>query len=383
MSGATGMSGAPGHALLDPAANLLPEGSVTLLTYDGKTLTLPASAAIHSRRLREKIVEGGGTVADGSAISLTSNPNLVRAAVLYAVAYLKLCDAMSGLPGSGYSIGTNGVNLVSVHLPSIFSYLGRGTTRLPWEQTLSSYSTSIGSLSDNLLVQLMHTAEFLELRGMRDTAVLQIAMRIEKGAEEDKKALAILGDDTLMRALIAMSTEYMATDEEMALQFVRALAVLVPLGFGCEIRTFHVLTMPEVACCYPLEKETSCALLLITEKLSPENVLKHYIMLWDNLDPAVRRFGLRTFLSLEISQWTPSCIQAVLSRLTHGHSDRRCEAMKAVRKLGLQNVDLPESILSELLRAAIADADPAGAIARKMIKDQVRACFLRDDDGQV
>jgi hypothetical protein len=147
-------------------------------------------------------------------------------------------------------------------------------------------------LSDSLLVQLLHTAEFLELRGMRDTVVRQIAARIEKCSEDDTILLARSGGETLINALIALCSDYMTADEELALQFVRALAVLVTLGFAQDMRSFQILTMPEVACCYPLEKETSRALLLVTSRLGPENVLKHYIWLWDNLDAAVRRCGL-------------------------------------------------------------------------------------------
>ena len=76
--------------------------------------------------------------------------------------------------------------------------------------------------------------------------------------------------------------------------------------------------MPEVACCYPIEKETSHALLVVTAKLGVDNVLRDFIMLWDSHDPAVRRYGLRTFLSLDLSQWTVLCVEAVHSCLTHG-----------------------------------------------------------------
>ena len=363
--------------------NTLP--CLTLMTYDNRMITLPGHVAIHCKYLRENFLDDKFARKDGQtgAIPLTSNSNCVSSALQYAVSYLKLCDAMSSLPGSGYSMEDNGVSLVSVHLPSIYTYLGRGTTRLPWEQALGSYASAIDMLSDSLLVQLLHTAEFLELRGMRDTVVRQIAARIEKCSEDDTILLARSGGETLINALIALCSDYMTADEELALQFVRALAVLVTLGFAQDMRSFQILTMPEVACCYPLEKETSRALLLVTSRLGPENVLKHYIWLWDNLDAAVRRFGLHTFFSIEMALWTPKCVEAVLGRLTHGHSDRRAEALRAVRKLDLQSPDIPLVVQNELLLFAITAADASGHTARKMIKDQVKLSFFRDDNGQM
>ena len=163
-----------------------PPGTVTLHTYDDQFVVLPASAALHSKRLRNDFLEENGARRGGELgpIPLTTEPfrNCVRQTVQYAAAYLKMCDAMASLPGSGYSIEDEGANLVTVHLPSIYTYLGRGTPRLAWEQALCAYKTAISTQSDHCLIQLMYTAEALALRGMRDTVVVQIAIRIEKGS---------------------------------------------------------------------------------------------------------------------------------------------------------------------------------------------------------
>ena len=65
-----------------------PEGTVALLTYDYKTVTLPTSAAIHCKRLRDNFIDVNGVRKDGKtgAFPLTSesDSNCVYAAVLYA-----------------------------------------------------------------------------------------------------------------------------------------------------------------------------------------------------------------------------------------------------------------------------------------------------------
>ena len=180
----------------------------------------------------------------------------------------------------------------------------------------------------------------------------------------ETRALAEKGGELLISTLALLSADYVQADEELALQFVRALAVLATLGFAQDMRTFRVMTMPEVACCYPIEKETALALLVVTQKLGIDNMLRDFIMLWDSHDPAVRRYGLRTFMSIDLSHWTPLSVEAVHSRLSHGLAVRRAEAVQALRKLGIENPDLPACIQGELLQISIAHVDGGGNIAR-------------------
>ena len=226
-----------------PNAPNAPVGTVTLQTYDNRLMTLPASAAMHCKRLRNDFLDEHGARRGGAVgpipLSGEGDRSCVHQTMQYAVSYLKMCDAMAGLPGSGYSIEDDGVNLVSVHLPSIYTYLGRGTARLAWEQALCAFKTAISTLGDHFLVQLMYTAEALGLRGMRDTVVMQIAIRIEKGSAAEITVLAEGGGELLISTLVLLCADYVHADEELALQFVRALAVLVQLGFGQDIRTFR------------------------------------------------------------------------------------------------------------------------------------------------
>jgi hypothetical protein len=51
---------------------------------------------------------------------------------------------------------------------------------------------------------------------------------------------------------------------------------------------------------------------------------------------------------------------------------RRAEALQALRKLGVDNPELPLCIKSEILQMSIVAADSGGQIARRMIRDQVK-----------
>eukprot|EP00960_Hanusia_phi_P056398 763255-Hanusia_phi.AAC.1 len=371
---------------------------------------LPRSSAIHSSYLRTFLDDDSTPVSEQSPIALV-DPNCVFTAVNYAVAYMKvLCDAMHDLPGSGYTAENGGRSLIATHLPSIYTYLGRGidanssfilhdrmnrcpdrwfsgTNRTPWEQALRAYTKAIGDLPDALLVQIMHTANFLDVKGMMDAAILQISVRIEKETDhESTRQIGRLGGDVLVKALISLSTEYIIVDEELALQFVRALTALVPLGFAEEIKTFNVLSMPEVARCHPLENEIARALHILTAKFGLDTVLERYVLLFDNPDWPVRRFGLKTFLSTDMSSWTPKCIETIVRRLKHGNAERRLEAFRALRKQAvglLQNEELPQRIRDTLIREALLGTGHVGMCARRMVKDQVANCFFRDDDGQM
>ena len=358
---------------------------VSLVANDGKVVSLPASAAVHSKYLRERFFDENGARKEGDQgpISLEDNRSCLAAALHHAITYLKLCDVMSRLPSSGYSMADEGVNLATMRTPSIYAYLGIGTTLTPWEQALSAYATSVGTLSDDLLVHLMYTAEVLLMRGLRDTVVLQLSIRIERGTRTEILAITKLGDRVFIDALMAMCKDYATSDEELALQCVRALVVLVLLGFAHEMRTLEILTLPEVARCYPLEKETSRALLKVTAKMGAENVLKNFMLLWDNLDPVVRQYGMMTFLFIDPRQWTPLCTEAVFSRLAHDHSERRIEFLRAARRLGPHITGLPLCIKDKILHLAMTDAEMAGHVARKIFKDKVKACFFCDDDGQM
>ena len=204
--------------------------------------------------------------------------------------------------------------------------------------------------------------------------------------QESTRQIGRLGGDVLVKALISLSTEYIIVDEELALQFVRALTALVPLGFAEEIKTFNVLSMPEVARCHPLENEIARALHILTAKFGLDTVLERYVLLFDNPDWPVRRFGLKTFLSTDMSSWTPKCIETIVRRLKHGNAERRLEAFRALRKQAvglLQNEELPQRIRDTLIREALLGTGHVGMCARRMVKDQVANCFFRDDDGQM
>eukprot|EP00961_Rhodomonas_salina_P263698 3564138-Rhodomonas_salina.1 len=181
---------------------------------------------------------------------------------------------------------------------------------------------ALTDVPDALLVQMMHAAHFLDIRSMLDSIILQLAIRIEKETDSDLvRRIAKDGGSVLVDGLVEMSNEYIVVDEELALQFVRALTILVPLGFAEEMRVFNVLTIPEVARCHPLENEIARAIRILTTKFGHDKMLSRFVLLFDNPDWPVRRFGLRTFFSTDMAQWTTSWIETVVNRLQHGNLD--------------------------------------------------------------
>eukprot|EP00286_Rhodomonas_abbreviata_P025128 CAMPEP_0181312840 /NCGR_PEP_ID=MMETSP1101-20121128/13919_1 /TAXON_ID=46948 /ORGANISM="Rhodomonas abbreviata, Strain Caron Lab Isolate" /LENGTH=545 /DNA_ID=CAMNT_0023419733 /DNA_START=176 /DNA_END=1810 /DNA_ORIENTATION=+ len=368
-----------------PGQRPLESSYISLLSYDKKTLWLPRTAAMHSQYL-VTVLKDDKKERDWDPVPLPHS-YCVFQAVQYVASFLKLCDSMADLPGSGYCRDDQGRKLSGSHLPSIYFYLGEDTNRTAWEFARRAFMRALTDVPDSLLVQMMHTSNFLDVRSMLDSVILQLAIRIEKEPDSEvTRRIAKDGGSVLVDGLVSMSNDYVIIDEELALQFVRALTILVPLGHAEDLRVFQVLTIPEVARCHPLENEIARAIRILTTKFGHDKMLSRFVLLFDNPDWPVRRFGLRTFFSTDMSQWTPSWIETVVSRLQHGNLDRREEAFRALRKLGVpvvQNHEMPKKIRDTLMMEAMKGRGGIGDNSRRFISNEINDCFFRDDDGRM